>query len=189
VHRKANTLYSALPSDSEYLLEQNHTSGPEGGVEISVRRLLTFPVVISIANYMALAFLDISVSALVPLFFQMPIAMGGLSLDPVKIGYIIGFYGAGTGAFQFLFFSRLVRRFGTRRVFIMAMATFVPTFLIFPLISLVAKKWGVSMGVWILIGWFLFMRFFMDTAFGMLKMFSILYSNFHINTLMSLHGG
>jgi MFS family permease len=187
VHRKANTLYSALPS--EYLLEQNYTSGHEGSVEIPVRRLLTFSVVISIANYMTLAFLDISVSALLPLFFHMPIAMGGLGLNPVSIGYIMAFYGAGTGTFQVLFFSRLIRRFGTRRVFIMTMATFVPAFLIFPLISLVAKKWGVSTGVWLLVGWFLFMRFFMDTAYGTLIIFSIFVLEFHINTLMCLHGG
>lgn len=167
MHRKANTSYSALPS--EYSLEQDNTFGHEPSVEIPVRLLLTFPVVISIANYMALAFLDISVSALLPLFFHVPIAMGGLGLSPVSIGYIMAFYGAGTGTFQVVFFSRLVRRFGTRRVFVMTMATFVPAFLIFPLISLVAKKWGVSMGVWLLVGWFLFMRFFMDTAYGRLN--------------------
>jgi MFS family permease len=173
VHRRnpnANTLYIALPSDSSLEL-QNFTSDQESSIETPVHALLTFPVVISIANYMTLAFLDISVSALLPLFFHMPIAMGGLGLNPVSIGYIMAFYGAGTGTFQVLFFSRLVKRFGTRRVFIMTMATFVPAFLIFPLISLAAKKWGVSTGVWILVGWFLFMRFFMDTAFGTLKYF------------------
>lgn len=177
---KANILYTALLSDSS-LEQQNYTSGHEYSVEIPVRRLLTFRVVISIANYMTLAFLDISVNALLPLFFHMPIAMGGLGLNPVRIGYIMAFYGAGTGTFQVLFFSRLVRRFGTRRVFIMTMATFVPAFLIFPLISLVAKKWGVSTGVWLLVGWFLFMRFFMDTAYGTLKIFSLLDSNLYIN--------
>ena len=168
---KANTLCSPLPSDSFSEQQQNSESSHERSVDIPVRGLLTFPVVISIANYMTLAFLDISVNALIPLFFHMPIAMGGLGLNPVSIGYIMGLYGASTGAFQVLFFSKLVRRFGTRRVFIMTMATFVPAFLIFPLISLVAKKWGVSTGVWLLVGWFLFMRCFMDTAYGTLKIF------------------
>ena len=160
----------ALPSDSS-IQQQNYTSDDEYSDEIPVRALLTFPVVISIANYMTLAFLDISINALLPLFFHMPIAMGGLGLNPVSIGYIMAFYGAGTGTFQVLFFSRLVRRFGTRWVFIMTMATFVPAFLVFPLISLVAKKWEVSTGVWLLVGCFLFMRFFMDTAYGTLKIF------------------
>ena len=169
---KADILYTALPSDA---LEQSHyTSGHECSVEIPIRELLTFSVVISIANYMTLAFLDISINALLPLFFHMSIAEGGLGLNPVSIGYIMAFYGAGTGTFQVLFFSRLVRRFGTRLVFIMTLATFVPAFLIFPLISLVAKKWGVSTGVWVLVSCLLFMRFFMDTAYGTLKIFSLL---------------
>jgi MFS family permease len=138
-------------------------------VDIPVRALLTFPVVIAITNYMALAFLNISVNALLPLFFHMPIVMGGLDLDPVTIGYIMGLYGAGTGAFQFLFFAKLVRRFGTRRVFIMSTATFIPIFLTLPFISLVAKKWGVCTRVWLLVGWLLFMLFFIDTAYGKLN--------------------
>jgi len=54
---------------------------------------------------MSLAFLDISINALLPLFFHMPIEMGSVGLDPVSIGYIMGFYGVGTGVFQILFFS------------------------------------------------------------------------------------
>lgn len=111
----------------------------------------------------------------------MPIAMGGLDLDPMSIGYIMGLYGAGTGVFQVLFFAKLVRRFGTRRVFIMSMATFVPVFLTFPFISLVAKKWEVCTGVWLLVGWVLFLLFFMDTAYGTLKPFSIFGFEFHID--------
>lgn len=116
---------------------------------------------------MSLAFLDISISAILPLFFHMPIEMGGVGLNPASIGYIMGFYGAGTGALQTLFFAKLLRRFGIQRVFIMSIATFVPAFLTFPFISLVAKNWGVRMEVWLLVGLFLFMRFFMDSAYGM----------------------
>ena len=115
---------------------------------------------------MSLAFLDISINALLPLFFHMPIEIGGVGLDPVSIGYIMGFYGAGTGVFQILFFAKLVRRFGIRRVFIMYIATFVPAFVTFPSINLVAKQCGVRMEVWLLVTLFLFMRFFMDTAYG-----------------------
>ncbi|KDR78788.1 hypothetical protein GALMADRAFT_244335 [Galerina marginata CBS 339.88] len=139
--------------------------------EVSLLGLLTFPVVISIANYVTLAFLNISVNALLPLFFHMPIDKGGLHLNPVTIGYIMGLYGAGTGTFQVLFFAKLVRRFGTRRIFIMSMATFIPVFLIFPLVSVLAKAWGVSWGVWILVAVMLFLLFFMDTAYGCIFMY------------------
>jgi MFS family permease len=155
-----------MQSDCFLDQRQNSAPGREHTAEIPVRGHLTLPVVVSIANYMSLAFLDISVNALLPLFFHMPIDMGGVGLDPVTIGYIMGFYGAGTGAFQILFFAKIVRRFGKRRVFVMCIATFVPAFLTFPFISLVARQWGVCMGVWLLVGLFLFMRFFIDTAYG-----------------------
>lgn len=142
--------------------------------EIAFRDLLTFPVVISIANYVTLAFLNISVNALLPLFFHMPIELGGLDLDPATIGYVMGLYGAGTGLFQILFFAKLVRRFGTRRVFIMSMLSFIPVFMIFPIVSLAAKKWAVSWGVWILVTLILFLLFFMDTAYGKVSYFGLL---------------
>ncbi|KAF5327120.1 hypothetical protein D9619_004721 [Psilocybe cf. subviscida] len=133
--------------------------------------LLTFPIIISIANYVALAFLNISVNALLPLFFHMPIELGGLNLHPVLIGYVMGFYGAGTGSFQIFFFARLVRRYGTRNIFIWSVASFIPAFMLFPLVSLVAKSWGVNWGVWVLVFLILFLLFFMDTAYGCIFMY------------------
>jgi len=149
---KSIALYNSAPG-------REHTTE----IPVPVRGHLTFQ---SFANYMSLAFLDISINALLPLFFHMPIEMGVVGLDPVSIGYIMGFYGAGTGVFQILFFAKLVRRFGIRRVFIMYIATFVPAFVTFPSINLVAKQCGVRMEVWLLVTLFLFMRFFMDTAYG-----------------------
>ena len=125
-----------------------------------------FPVVISILNYTTLALLNISVNALLPLFLHMPLDMGGLDLEPAAIGYIIGVYGGGTGLFQFLFFAKLVRRFGPRRIFVASLSAFIPIFLIFPVINIVAKALGVSLLVWVLVGCQLVLLFFMDTAYG-----------------------
>ncbi|KAF8813404.1 major facilitator superfamily transporter [Phlegmacium glaucopus] len=140
--------------------------------EFSFCDLLTFPVMISIANYVILAFLSISVSALLPLFFHMPIPMGGLDLDPVAIGYIMGTYGAGTGLFQFLFFARIVRQYGTRHVFILSLSMFIPLFAMFPVISIVSKGYGVDYWVvWVLVGLMLFLLFFIDMAYGCIFMY------------------
>lgn len=92
--------------------------------------------------------------------------MGGLDLEPVRIGYIMGLYGCGTGLFQMLFFAKIVRAYGTRRVFIWSMMTFIPVFMMFPVISLYAKAFGVGMPVWILMTTMLTLLFFMDTAYG-----------------------
>ncbi|KAJ3522303.1 hypothetical protein NMY22_g11950 [Coprinellus aureogranulatus] len=137
---------------------------------LPLRSVLTFPVVISILNYVTLAFLNISVNALLPLFFHMPVAMGGLDLNPVVIGYIMSLYGAGSGLFQIAFFSPLVRGLGVRKTFIVSVATFMPVFLTFPVMSLIAKCWGVNWAVWGLLGVMLSLLFLMDTAYGCIFM-------------------
>ncbi|KAF6743819.1 major facilitator superfamily transporter [Ephemerocybe angulata] len=138
---------------------------------LPLRSVLTFPVVISILNYVTLAFLNISVNALLPLFFHMPVAMGGLDLDPVVIGYIMSLYGAGSGLFQIVLFSPLVRGYGVRKTFLLSVSTFVPVFMTFPLMSLVAKYCGVGWIVWSLLGMVLGLLFLMDTAYGCIFMF------------------
>jgi MFS family permease len=94
--------------------------------------------------------------------------MGGLDLDPAAIGYFMGMYGAGTGLFQLLFFARIVRRYGTRRVFILSLSMFMPIFAMFPATSIVAKAYGVDCwAVWVLVRLMLFLLFFVDTAYGL----------------------
>ncbi|KAG6817275.1 hypothetical protein H0H87_010936 [Tephrocybe sp. NHM501043] len=75
---------------------------------ISLSKILIYPVVISISNYMSLAFLNISLNALFPLFMAMPLAIGGLGFSPATIGYIMGCYGVCTGVFQALYFAKII---------------------------------------------------------------------------------
>jgi hypothetical protein len=119
---------------------------------LPLRKLLTYPVVLSVANYTSLAFLHICTVALLPLFLAMPLDIGGLNLSPSAIGYIIGSYGLANAVFQIFYFSAIVRRWGERVVFIAAMSTFIPIFLMFPVINLLARGWGQSsFGVWLLL--------------------------------------
>ena len=55
--------------------------------------MLTRPVVLSVANYGALALADIAFIAFLPLFLSTPIALGGLGLAPAAIGAILGSLG------------------------------------------------------------------------------------------------
>ena len=137
---------------------------------VPLRELLVYPVVISISNYVFLAFLNISLSALLPLFLAMPLEIGGLNLSPPIIGCIIGSYGAASAIFQAIYFARIVRHWGERRIFIVAMSTFMPVFLLLPLINFVARGWGqLSFGVCILVGILLIMIASMDLGYGALK--------------------
>ena len=97
----------------------------------------------------------------------MPLEIGGLNLSPPIIGCIIGSYGAASAIFQAIYFARIVRRWGERRLFIVAMSTFMPVFLLLPLINFVARGWGqLSFGVWILVVILLIMIGLMDVGYG-----------------------
>ena len=101
----------------------------------------------------------------------MPLDIGGLNLSPPAIGYIIGLYGTINAILQIFFFAFIVRRLGERNVFVVTMSTFIPIFLIFPVINLVARKWGqLSIGVCVLLILLLVLVSTMNMAFGMTYM-------------------
>ena len=98
----------------------------------------------------------------------MPLEIGGLNLTPSVIGYIMGSFGLVDAVFQIFYFSPIVRRWGERVVFIAAMSTFIPVFLMFPVINFLARGWGQSsFGVWILVGILVALLTVTDMAFGM----------------------
>ncbi|KAJ7110829.1 major facilitator superfamily domain-containing protein [Mycena crocata] len=136
-----------------------------------LRELFVFPVVISISNYVALGFLNTTLAALLPLFLAMPIEIGGLGLPPPTIGLILSIYGVATGLVQILFFARFIRRFGEKRVFFNGMCTCLPVFVLFPLMSVIAQRSGLSVVIWVLIGCVLALGALMDTSFGAIFMF------------------
>ena len=134
---------------------------------VPLRQLLTFPVVLSVSNYTALAFLNMALVAIMPLFFTMPIELGGLGFTPSLIGYILGSCGVLIGSFQLFCFSRFVRYFGERFVFNIGMRSYLVVFMTFPVMSAYAQRFGVTVVVWILIGLVLVMLAFIDMAYGL----------------------
>ncbi|KAJ7433730.1 major facilitator superfamily domain-containing protein [Mycena latifolia] len=138
---------------------------------LPLRELLIFPVIISISNYVTLAFINTTLGALLPLFLAMPIEIGGLGLSPPKIGLILSVYGIATGLLQVLCFARMVRRFGEKQVFINGMIACLPAFALLPIINIVARRSGLSYVVWILVGCVLAFGALMDTSFGAIFMF------------------
>ena len=136
---------------------------------VPIRKLLrVYPVILSVSNYVVFAFLNIALNALLPLFFAMPLHIGGLNFDPPSIGYIMGAYGAAL-IFQAFYFARIVNHFGERKIFIYATSLFIPVFMFFPLINATALHFGNRSGqVWCLITILLMMSALMDMAYGML---------------------
>ncbi|KAF9065821.1 MFS general substrate transporter [Rhodocollybia butyracea] len=133
---------------------------------LPLRDLFTYPVVLSVANYVTLAFLNIAFTALFPLFLAMPLDIGGLGLPPFTIGYVMGGYGAATGIFQFFWFAKVNRALGERRVFLAGMAVLPIMFALLPLISSIAQHCGVNALVWVLIAFTMMLAVIMDMAYG-----------------------
>jgi hypothetical protein len=103
--------------------------------DMPLRSLLTPTVVIPIANYAILAFLDISLSALLPLFFSTPTYLGGLGFVPSSIGSWLAMFWIVNGFFQALFFVKIVNRLGPKRFFSFSVSCFAPVVVVFPIMS------------------------------------------------------
>ena len=106
--------------------------------------------------------------AILPLFFSTPIEFGGLGLPPSTIGVVLGSFGVMDGIFQALFFSKLVDRWGPKRVFQVGMSMFIILYLLFPIMNVIARKDGMSNSVWALVILQLALSVIMDMAYGML---------------------
>ncbi|KAM6504169.1 Major facilitator superfamily domain containing protein [Amanita muscaria] len=135
---------------------------------LPLNKLLTYRVVLSVCNYFCIALMDRAFLSLAPLFMSTPVELGGLGCDPATIGYVLGALGAYIGIVQIAFFSRLVRRFGERRIVITGVLTLTTSSLLFPMISVITRKNGVTWVVWCLFGFALSLRAVTSMSFNCL---------------------
>ena len=105
-------------------------------------------VVLSVTNYAALSFVNISYRAIRPLFFSTPISGGGLGLDPSSIGKILAWFGILTGIFQVTCFARAHALWGTKRFYVGGLCCAVPVFALFPVMNAMARVYGVGLAVY-----------------------------------------
>ncbi|KIK47058.1 hypothetical protein CY34DRAFT_74826 [Suillus luteus UH-Slu-Lm8-n1] len=137
-----------------------------------LRSLLTPTVVVPIANYAMLAFLDVSFRALLPLFLSTPTYLGGLGFTPSSIGSWLAIFGIADGVFQGLFFAKIVDRVGPKRLFCISVSCFAPVMLMFPITSwLVSARDGVDHAVTFTLFCQLVLVVVWDMAFGTVFMF------------------
>jgi hypothetical protein len=139
-----------------------------------LHNLMTRPILLSVANYCVLAFLDRSFGALQTLFLSTDINMGGLGLDPPAIGMCLGISGISNGILQGLFFPKIVRRIGPQRVILVGMTAFLAIFALFPVINNLARVWGLSAVVWATVVLQLSLVVVMDMAYGARSLFLFL---------------
>jgi len=124
--------------------------------------------VVSIANYGAIALLDITAGALIPLVWSTSVEFGGLSMSPASIGLWTAGCGVINSVFQFVAFPRIVGRFGPRRVFIACIILYFPVYIMFPLENLALRRSsrGLNLAAGLLIMLQLSAISFSDMGFG-----------------------
>ncbi|KAJ7597798.1 member of major facilitator superfamily multidrug-resistance, DHA1 sub-family [Mycena floridula] len=123
-------------------------STEEADRPLPLREVITPRVIIAVVNYALLALLDIALRALQPLFYTLSIEHGGLDFSVAVVGLCLAAFGLFSGLYQAFAFAPVYNRFGTKPVFVAAMATFGPMFALFPLMNLSARRTGVNAITW-----------------------------------------
>jgi hypothetical protein len=132
---------------NEFPVAQRDRQQPEG----RTRTILTKPVIISISNYAVLAFLEIGHWSLLSLAYTTAIKLGGLGIDPARMGACLGVQGILDGIVQLTVSYRIINSLGPRRSFITFMSCFLPSFLLFPINGTCAQKTGLDNLLWLFV--------------------------------------
>jgi MFS family permease len=143
---------------------------------------MTPPVLLSVANYCSickssrpqantglknfLAFTDVCLFSLFPLFYSTPIELGGLGFDPFKIAISLAGYGIMNGLVQVLFFAKMVDRFGAKSIIITSTVIYPFVLALFPVMNFVSRSEGISPLVWVLVGFQLLLTVGFGMSFG-----------------------
>ncbi|KAF5350038.1 hypothetical protein D9756_009202 [Leucocoprinus leucothites] len=107
--------------------------------QIPIRSLLIPRVILTMANGVGYAFLHTAYYAIYPLFLAMSPSVGGLGLPPSRIGLILASCGLLRSFCHALFLGPVVRRFSLGSVFTTTLISYIPTFLLFPLMNICAR--------------------------------------------------
>ncbi|KAG1906453.1 major facilitator superfamily domain-containing protein [Suillus fuscotomentosus] len=161
----STTVSVSSSPDRESLVKNSMANMP-------LRSLLTPSVVIPMANYAMVALLDVSFRVLMPLFFSTPTYLGGLGFDPAVIGSWLALFGIIDGAFQGLFFARIVDWIGPKRLFCVSVSCYAPLMAMFPIMSWIVRARGeVDYAITFALLFHLVMIVIWHTTYGTIYMF------------------
>ncbi|KAF9037796.1 MFS general substrate transporter [Hymenopellis radicata] len=118
----------------------------------SIRSLMIRQVLVPLGCFSLLLFTETSYLVLIPLMYSTSIANGGLGFSSFEIGSIMGVWGVYNVLWQGSVVSRLIRRFGPRRVHIFGYSCHLIGFSLFIIMNVIARAYGEVNGlIWTLI--------------------------------------
>ncbi|KAG2359965.1 MFS multidrug-resistance DHA1 sub-family [Suillus spraguei] len=138
---------------------------------LPLRAVLTPKVLTVAASNGTLMLLDITLYSTLPIFYATSIELGGLSLDPPRIGAILA-----TSAFvgytmQIFCYARLHDHFGAYPILMTGLASGIPIVILFPAINALARAHGMNWVVWLAISIQLVLIGVLDMSFASVAMF------------------
>jgi len=139
----------------------------DGDKPLPLRSLLTERVIIAASNYALLALVEINYRAIQPVFLATPVALGGLGLSPSVIGNILSTYGVVNGIFQVFFFAKIVKHWGAKKTYLVGLVFSVPAVALFPILSLLVRRDGLSGPAWVLLMVHTLIPIGMSMSYGM----------------------
>ncbi|KAG2062563.1 MFS general substrate transporter, partial [Suillus decipiens] len=138
---------------------------------LPLRAVLTRKVLTVTASNGALVLFDVSLYSILPIFYATPIELGGLSLDPPRIGAIFATSAFLCNMFQILFFAHLHDYFGAYAIFMTGLCSGIPIVILLPVINALARAHGMGWPVWLAISLQLVLMVFLDMCFASMAPF------------------
>lgn len=153
------------PSDT---LESDNTEP-----QLTLFQVLTPYVRIAVINYTILAFLDIAIRALQPLFLTASPSAGGLGFSVPAVGTCLAAFFVASGVYQAVAFAPLYEWLGPKRIYVISMGMFIPIFALFPMMRASAGASGneggaasLSISTWVELALQIILYVIMDMGFS-----------------------
>ncbi|KAG1865722.1 MFS multidrug-resistance DHA1 sub-family [Suillus tomentosus] len=138
---------------------------------LPLRALLTSKVLSVTASYATTGLFQMGINSVLPVFYATPIELGGLSLDPPRIGTLLAASSVIHGIFQLLFYTRLIDCFGARAIHITGVSSGIPMVILFPMTNALARAYGIGMAVWLCVVVQLMLKTILSMCFPCMVLF------------------
>lgn len=170
-----STRRSPSPSSSESSMDSCNKIGKLDSEAPTLSSILSSKKMqFIIINYLFLTFSDMAYSVLMPLIYSTKIEHGGLGLNPYQIGMTMGIWGFVNAFVQINLLGKLIRKYGSARMYRYAYASFCVCLLTYPVSTYLARRnGGISVGVCISILVQLVFQFPLYMGYGMYLLSSI----------------
>ncbi|KAG2359961.1 MFS multidrug-resistance DHA1 sub-family [Suillus spraguei] len=158
-------------SPQAYTKPSTTSSNALATTPLPLRAVLTRKVLTVAASNGALVLFDVGLYSILPIFYATPIELGGLSLDPPRIGAIFATSAFLCNIFQILFFAHLHDYFGAYVILMTGLCSGIPIVVLLPVINALARAHGMGWAVWLAISLQLVLIVFLDMCFASMVSF------------------